>query len=89
MDDETLTVNIVAWQALLAALAGRREGQECSECIAPQPACAACLCLSLASGPSFPDPHTVFFFIEALKEHSLCSARLNSFLPLEAWTAWP
>lgn len=53
-----------------------------------------CLSLPLAGfrAVSFPDPHTGVFFLEALKGCSLCSARpyrLNSFLPLEARTAWP
>lgn len=52
-----------------------------------------CLSLPLAGcrAGGFPDPHTGFF-MEALKGCSLRSVRpyrLNSFLPLQAWTALP
>ena len=84
MDDETLTVNIAAWQALLAAPAERHEGQECSECSAPRPPHAACLPLAGCGAGGFPNPQAGFF-MEVLKGRSLHSARpyrLNSFLPL-------
>lgn len=86
MDDETLTVNIAVWQALLAAPAGRHEGQECSECSSLSYGRPA-----LPAGPAASPTHTGFF-MEVLKGRSLRSARpyrLNSFLPLQAQTAQP